>query len=93
MPEDELAEVGNAPPEGWIPLATAWPQLNRHWQEASGSSPRTSILLAALKSRPSGLGGVWRRAAMCGCAGVTRRGRVGGGVLVLAARRPFQTWR
>lgn len=35
-----------------------WPQLNRHWQEASGSSPRTSILLAALKSRPAGLGGV-----------------------------------
>lgn len=29
---------------------------------------------------------------MCGCAGVTGFGRVGGGVLVLAARRPFQTW-
>lgn len=58
MPEDELAEVRNAPPGGWIPLATAWPQLNHHWQEESGSSPRTSVLLAALKSRPSGLGGV-----------------------------------
>lgn len=23
MPEDELAEVGNVPTEGWIPLATA----------------------------------------------------------------------
>lgn len=31
----------------------------------------------------------WRRAAKCGCAGVTERGRGGGGVLVLAARRPF----
>lgn len=34
----------------------------------------------------------WRHAAKCGCAGVTGLGQVGGGVLVLAARRPFQTW-
>ncbi|XP_053061415.1 uncharacterized protein LOC128312271 [Acinonyx jubatus] len=32
----------------------------------------------------------WRRAAKCGCARVTERGRRGGGVLVPAARRPFR---
>lgn len=39
-------------------MATARPQLNRHGQEASGSSPWTTIFLSALKSHPPGQGGV-----------------------------------
>ncbi|XP_036034431.1 DDB1- and CUL4-associated factor 12-like [Onychomys torridus] len=40
MPEDEPAEVGNAPPEGWIPVAAAWRQLNRPWQRLRGDMLR-----------------------------------------------------
>lgn len=74
-----------------------WPQLG-HSQTATGNRQAEVLRghqfsLQPLSPTPLVKAASPRRhAAMCGCAGVTGLGQVGGGVLVLAARRPFQTW-
>lgn len=58
---------------------------------AAAKQPPRTLHLQALNPTPKGpAASPWRHAAKCGCARVTERGRGGGGVLVLAARRPFR---
>lgn len=58
---------------------------------AAAKQPLRTLHLQALNPTPEGpAASPWRQAAKCGCARVTERGRGGGGVLVLAARRPFR---
>lgn len=58
---------------------------------AAAKQPPRPLHLEALNPTPEGpAASPWRHAAKCGCARVTERGRGGGGVLVLAARRPFR---
>lgn len=92
-PEDEQTRVRGRRLEPRF----LWPQVTHlqrppddSWNRRTAAKPPPRTFLRALSSAPPvPAASPWRRAEQCGCARVTERGRRGGGVLVLAACRPF----
>ncbi|XP_053763981.1 uncharacterized protein LOC128778593 [Panthera pardus] len=74
----------------WSSTSSGTPTTVENARAAAKRQPRI-YHLQTLNPTPEGqAASPWRRAAKCGCARVTERGRRGGGVLVPAARRPFR---